>query len=72
MIPASPASNLDRLVDSDGGADTVLSGRRAVNGVALGLTEAQWIGVAITAIGAASWLYFRSNFSALPGSERTV
>ena len=39
--------------------------------VALGLTEAQWIGVAITAIGAASWLYFRSNLSALPGAERT-
>ena len=37
--------------------------------VALGLTEAQWIGVSMVAIGAASWLYFRANPVALPKAQ---
>ena len=38
--------------------------------VALGLTEGQWIGVLMATLGAAGWLYFRSNPLELPGAER--
>ena len=40
--------------------------------VALGLTEAQWIGVTMAAIGAASWIYYRSYPEPLPGSARAA
>jgi len=40
--------------------------------IAFGLTEAQWIGVALAGFGAAGWLYFRSNPTPLPAPERTA
>jgi phosphatidylglycerol:prolipoprotein diacylglycerol transferase len=40
--------------------------------VALGLTEAQWIGVTMAAIGAASWIYYQSYPEPLPGSARAA
>jgi phosphatidylglycerol:prolipoprotein diacylglycerol transferase len=40
--------------------------------VALGLTEAQWIGVLLFVAGAAGWLYFRANPVALPEARSTA
>jgi len=40
--------------------------------VALGLTEAQWIGLMLAVAGAVGWLYYRSNPAPLPGAARVT
>ena len=40
--------------------------------VAAGLTEAQWIGVGMAALGTAGWLYFRSHPMTIPGLQRAT
>jgi len=50
----------------------VIENWRVNERVALGLTEAQWIGITLASLGAAGWLYFRANPMQIPGLARTA